>query len=49
MDNNPNIWDSNKLKMVQIMKSAPIAGIYLNQDRSYWDTFFEFYTNFLNM
>ncbi len=33
--------------MFKILKSAPIAGVYLGEDPSNWPIFFQFYLDFL--
>jgi hypothetical protein len=30
LDNDPVIWEQNKGKMIQILKNAPVVGIYKN-------------------
>ncbi len=35
-DDDPNVWRQNKSKMIKILKSAPVTGIYLNEDRKQW-------------
>ncbi len=33
--------------MLKILKSAPVAGVYLGEDEAEWSNFFNFYINFL--
>ena len=33
--------------MLKILKKAPVAGTYLDQDPKHWTDFFQFYINFL--